>query len=326
MNPIYICEQGAMIRQKSQTIYVEKKGEKLLQWPLIQIERLCLFGNIQISTQALSLLLDNGIDVAFFSFSGKLRGRLIATESKNVILRLAQYERYLDEAFQLALVRRIVQAKINNSRLFLQRFLSHHPNAPIHEEIKSLLDIFPTLPQQKSVSSLRGCEGIAAAIYFRAFGKLFRNNLQFQQRSRRPPKDPVNALLSLGYTLLTNEMLGLLLANGLDPYIGFLHGIVYGRPSLALDMIEEFRQPVIDRLTLRLFNKNIFQPTDFQNLDEQGCLLQETSLKKYFLHYEKSMRNPTIQGKSIREIMRRQVRRLCESIQHRKEYHPYVLR
>ncbi len=325
MNPVYICEQGATVRQKSRTLYVEKQGEKLIQWPVIKIERLCLFGRVQLTTQAVELLLDSGIDVAFFSISGRLRGRLAAAESKNVLLRLSQYERYLDEAFQLQLVRMIVQAKLKNARALLKKYGRNHPACDLASEERTLEQTLDRLPEQKTVAALRGCEGVAAAAYFRGFGKLFRTEWTFEQRSRRPPKDPVNALLSLGYTMLTNEMTGLLTAHGFDPYIGFLHGIVYGRPSLALDMIEEFRHPIIDRLTLKLFNKRIFQTADFEQDEERGILLKEASLKKYFGQYETWMRAREDQNKSYREVMRRQVQRLSAAIRQRRGYHPYVI-
>ncbi len=325
MNPIYICDQGAILRQKSRTIIIEKERKKLLQMPVIKIERICLYGNIQITTQAMNLLMESGVDVAFFSLAGRFRGRLLAVESKNVILRLAQYERYLDESFQVSLVRHLVGAKIKNARALLKKYMQNHPECDIAKEIGALEQVMAQLPDQKNVSSLRGSEGISAASYFRGYGKLFRRELVFEQRSRRPPRDPVNALLSLGYTMITNEMMGLLLAHGFDPYIGFLHGIVYGRPSLALDMIEEFRHPVIDRLTLKLFNKRIVQRSDFQTDENNGVLLTEEALKKYFSNYESWMRAKEENAKSYRDLMRRQVQRLSMAIQQRRDYHPYVL-
>lgn len=257
--------------------------------------------------------------------SGKLRGRLLASESKNILLRLAQYERYLDEKYQLQWVCQVVHAKLRNARAVLKKYGRNHPECELADEVSTLEQTISRLAEEKTVAALRGCEGIAAAVYFRGFGKLFRNELTFSQRSRRPPRDPVNALLSLGYTLIANEMLGLLIAHGFDPYIGFLHGIVYGRPSLALDIIEEFRHPIVDRLTLKLFNKKIFQAQDFQSDEERGTIMQEESVKKYFSHYEAWMKSREENQSSYRDLMRRQVQRLSHAIQHRKAYHPYVL-
>ena len=159
---------------------------------------------------------------------------------------------------------------------------------------------------------------------------MFRKELTFQERTRRPPKDPVNAILSLGYTMITNEILGLVIAHGLDPYLGFLHGVVYGRPSLALDLVEEFRQPVIDRLTLHLFNHNIITIEDFRKVEQDGVYLTNDGMKKYFQFYEKRLKAPLEHGESeltanMRNIMKQQVHRMAKSIQNRKIYNPFSM-
>ena len=159
---------------------------------------------------------------------------------------------------------------------------------------------------------------------------MFRKELTFQERTRRPPKDPVNAILSLGYTMITNEILGLVIAHGLDPYIGFLHGIVYGRPSLALDLVEEFRHPVIDRLTLHLFNHNVLTSEDFSKVEQNGIYLTNDGLKKYFQFYEKRLKAPLEHKEpdatiNIRSIIKRQVHRMATNIQNREIYHPFSM-
>lgn len=159
---------------------------------------------------------------------------------------------------------------------------------------------------------------------------MFSKELRFETRTKRPPKDPVSALLSLGYTLLTNEILSAVSANGMDPYIGFLHGVVYGRPSLALDIVEEFRHPLIDRFTLNLFNNEIFTRQDFQSLEQQGVYLQKDAFKKYLTLYEKRMLEPVAFGKdekiSYREIIKRQVLTMNKAIKNRQIYQPYAMK
>ena len=289
-----------------------------------------LFGNIQLTTQTINLLLQEGIDVSFLTLNGKLRGRLVASESKNVILRLAQYERYLDDEFQLTQARAIVKGKISNARAMILRHLRNHPELNFSKEIELIEQTLRKLDRNQTVNSLVGAEGIATAAYFRCFGQMFRKELIFTERSRRPPKDPVNAILSLGYTMITNEILGLVIAHGLDPYIGFLHGIVYGRPSLALDLVEEFRQPIIDRLTLHLFNHKVLTTEDFQKVKQNGVYLTNDGLKKYFQFYEKRLKAPLKHKESdstanMRSIMKQQVHRMAKSIQNREMYNPFSM-
>lgn len=330
MNPVYITEQGAVVRQSSKTLVITKDDKKIMQIPILKMDRLLLFGNVQLTTQAINLLLSEGIDVAFLTLTGRLRGRLVASESKNVILRLAQYERYLDNAFQIDQAREIVRGKLNNGRVVLLRHMRSYKidKAP---EIDFIEKAMASLAQQESVESLMGSEGISTAAYFRAYGRMFRKELTFKERTRRPPKDPVNAILSLGYTLLTNEILSLVTAHGFDPYIGFLHGIVYGRPSLALDIVEEFRHPLIDRFTLNLFNMEVLKIQDFHPVADNGVYLTAEGMKKYFKAYEEKMRSPLKKqnnGPAItwRAVMKNQVRKMANSITDRETYHPFKVR
>jgi len=325
MNPVYITEQGAVVRQSSKTLVITKDDKKITQIPLLQIDRLLLFGNIQLTTQAINLLLKEGVDVSFLTLSGKLRGRLIATESKNIILRLAQYERYLDDEFQLNQARAIVSGKISNGRALILRYRRNHPDLNFSKEIELIEQTLNKLPRNQTVNSLMGAEGIATAAYFRCFGQMFRKDLIFTQRTRRPPKDPVNAILSLGYTMITNEILGLVIAHGLDPYIGFLHGIVYGRPSLALDLVEEFRHPIIDRLTLNLFNNELLTQDDFKPVAENGIYLTSEGIKKYFQLYEQRLKSPFKKNEpdNFRSVMKRQVLKMAKSIQNLQPYKPF---
>lgn len=154
---------------------------------------------------------------------------------------------------------------------------------------------------------------------------MFKKELVFDKRTRRPPKDPVNAILSLGYTMITNEILGLVIAHGLDPYIGFLHGIVYGRPSLALDLVEEFRHPIIDRLTLNLFNNELLTQDDFKPVAENGVYLTSEGIKKYFQLYEQRLKSSLKKNKpdNFRSVMKRQVLKMAQSIQNLQPYNPF---
>ena len=190
--------------------------------PLLKIDRILLFGNVQVTSQAVGKLLDEGIEVCYLSSKGKFRGKLLPAESKNVLARVAQYERFLDDEFQIEVARSIVAGKINNGRALILRYQRNHPEVDFINELQLIDNTLSKLFNNSTVNSLMGAEGTATAAYFRAYSKMFRTEFQFQKRTRRPPKDPVNALLSFGYTLVTNEIFSLLTAHGLDPYIGFL--------------------------------------------------------------------------------------------------------
>ncbi len=325
MSNLYVTEQNSVIRLSSRTLQITKGKEKIAQVPMINVDSILVFGNPQITTQAMAVLLEEGIDVAFLSTNGKLRGRLTSSVSKNVLLRVAQYERQLDDEFQVNLARTIVKSKIRNGRKVIKRFLYNHSNFDFSNELLLIETTLKKLDNQKTVNSLMGSEGIATAAYFKAFGKMFLKDFRFETRSRRPPKDPVNALLSFGYTLLTNEILALVTAHGLDPHIGFLHGIVYGRPSLALDIVEEFRHPVIDRFVLNLFNYRKLNKNDFEK-SENGILLTDEGRKTFFAHYDKLLKRNLSKEKgpiTLRDLLKRQVRCMTATIKNNAPYKPY---
>jgi CRISPR-associated protein Cas1 len=331
MSTAYVTEQGAVVRQASQHLVVTKDKERLTHLPLIKLERLLVFGRVQLTTEAINALLKEGVDVSFLTYHGKLRGRLVAAESKNIFLRLAQYERHLDDRFQVDFARTIVKAKIRNGRAVILRYQINHPEASFTAALQIIDDTLKNLDNFKTVNSLMGAEGIATAAYFRAFGQMFRKELTFENRTRRPPKDPVNAVLSLGYSLLTNEILSLLIAHGFDPYLGFLHGAVYGRPSLALDLVEEFRHPLIDRFTLNLFNNEILHPDDFRSVEGEGIYLKPEAFKTYLKLYERRLQEPLKldaqeEKMSFRRLFREQIQNLARTLKSQEPYKPFKLR
>ncbi|MBN2010917.1 CRISPR-associated endonuclease Cas1 [candidate division KSB1 bacterium] len=328
MAAIYITEPGCVVGISNRQIVVTKNKIKQLQEPLIKIDRLVLIGNIQITAQAVGVLMEEGIDVSYLSRSGRLRAKLLPVESKNVFLRVAQYERYLDDEFQTRMATILVEGKIHNACALIRRYMHNYPDMNFESELQSIAKSLDKLQTFHSVDEIMGVEGISTAIYFRTFGKMFRGNLTFEKRTRRPPKDPVNAILSFGYTLLTNELFSLITAHGLDPYIGFLHGLSYGRPSLALDLVEEFRQPFIDRFTLSLFNNDVLTEEDFVPVENKGIYLTDDARKRFFEHYERRINESftlpnTDTETTFRKQFRTQVVRMAQAIQQKKTYQPF---
>lgn len=334
MPTLYLLEQGSKLSKTSRRVVVEKERQILLEIPEFKVERVFVFGNVQITTQALKFLLQNNIDVSFFNLRGRFIGKLIPFESKNVYLRIAQYEKFKDEEFKLKIAKLIVKTKIKNSRTLLQKFYRNHPETNLEEEIKRLDEIYQEVERKTKISSLLGLEGVSSKIYFSGFSKCLRKNFSFKERTRHPPQDPVNSLLSLGYSLILSEMFSVIFALGLDPYVGFLHSLEYSRPSLALDLIEEFRSVIVDRLVLDLINKEMLKEEDFEyENSEDGkvlkVLLNQEAKRVFFSQYEKRMNAKITLSSgevSYRRLFDVQTRIMISAIKENSEYIPFILR
>ncbi|MFN3477431.1 MAG: CRISPR-associated endonuclease Cas1 [Candidatus Methylomirabilales bacterium] len=344
MATLYLTEQGSKLVKDHRRLTVEKDGEVIFEVPAFKVDLVLIFGNVAITTPAMSFLLENGIDTAFLSIHGRLKGRLVPLESKNVILRMRQFERAKDQAFTLRLAKQILEGKLKNAKRVIQRYSRNHPEEGDFTAAFNELDrLISTIPRKETLNALMGLEGQASAAYFQAYGKMFRTDMAFTTRSRRPPRDPPNALLSLGYTLLVNEAVGVLSGVGFDPYVGFYHGIHYGRPSLALDLLEEFRHAIVDRLVLTLLNKQILQMKDFQATIEegagegdqeagppQGVFLTAEGRKTFFTHYEERMQGVfshprTGERVTFRKLLFQQAQTLAKAVMEEMAYEPFVI-
>ena len=182
---------------------------------------------------------------------------------------------------RLKFARAIVDNKISNQMEMIRQYRWNDSEYDYREDLNSLSEYQKTLERKETVNGLMGVEGICSAIYFRSYAKMFKSSVSFQERNRRPPKDPINAILSLTYTFLTKEITAALEAESFELYLGFLHGIRYGRKSLALDLIEEFRQPAADRFVLRLFNKGMLGEDDFQ-MEDGAVRLKPNAFKQFW--------------------------------------------
>jgi CRISPR-associated protein Cas1 len=323
MAPLYVVEQGAVLQRDGERVAVRKEGQLLLSVPVFKLDCVVVFGGVQITTQVMALLLANGVEVTFLSADGRLKGRLLPAESRNVVLRLNQYERYRDDAFRLRVSKNIVRGKLANARALVTRYLRNHPDAELTERVHALEDTIVQVGEAKDLDSLRGLEGRGSAVYFSAFGEMIRGELAFSGRTRRPPRDPVNAMLSLGYSLLTQELFGATAARGFDPYLGFYHDVRYGRPALALDMVEEFRPVVVDRLVLSLVNRRVFGPEDVEQTEDGGFMLTRDALKRFVMAYEDRVNSgPTEAEGGWRAVFREQVGRLVRAVRFGEPYEP----
>ena len=267
MPPVYVREQGAVVRKRGQRLMVTRDKKQLLDLPLIHLDQLVIFGNVQLTAPAVAMLLQAEVDVVFFSHYGKFRGRLVHTGSKFAQLRHAQLQKMSDEKVTLAIARQVVAGKLHNQRMGLRTLAAQAPppaQAQVQRATAGIQRMLDRVRNARSLESLRGFEGKAGADYWPAFRSLLANDLGFKGRKYFPPPDPVNALLSFGYSLLLKDVTAAVQLVGLDPYLGFLHSIDYGRPSLALDMMEEFRPVLIDPLVLTMVNDGTVTAGSFE--------------------------------------------------------------
>lgn len=264
MRSLVISEQSVRLHAEGETLFVQKNDQTLRRIPLGEIDQLLLFGQIEVSSAAIMSCTARKVDLVFLTAQGRFRARLVARASKHAALRLEQLRRVSDPHFTLALARRFVLGKVQHQRLLLLRAQRSKKDPALAAAIARLRIIAGRIADAHSLDILRGLEGQAAAIYFPQLGALIRpENLRFSRRSRRPPRDPANACLSFGYTVLQNIIDSELLRRGLEPMFGCLHDPAFGRPSLSLDLLEEFR-PIIDALVVKLFNRGQLATSDFR--------------------------------------------------------------
>lgn len=325
MRILYVKEQGSLIRKTSERIIVEKDNTKLLDIPAIKLDSLVLFGNIQLSTQVMKFFLARGIDVVFMNMKGEHIGSLQAPRSGNVILRIQQYAVATQDTQRLQLAKAIVSGKLSNMKMLLQQGIKNYRTEAFTLAVRELQYCQKCLIRKNAIPSLLGIEGHATALYYRNFPFLLRSSeLRFGGRTRRPPRDPVNALLSFSYAVFGNELTSAIEAAGFDPYIGIYHGIQYGRKSLALDMLEEFR-PFCDRFVIRLVNLGCLKTKDFTVRENGGFYLHPDAMRTYFEQYEAYMAM-LHDGDPMRKIIQTQVLKMKKSIVTGTDYLPWEMR
>ena len=323
MPPLYLVQQNSKIRIRNRRVQVEDESANppvtLASLPLAQVDQVILFGNIGLTTPAIDTFLEQNTEVIFLSQRGEYRGRLQGTVTPHVPLRRAQYLHTGEQDFSLEMAKCFVSAKLNHQRNLLLRHNREKNEPEIADVIEQMQTAIQNVPRKTAISALLGVEGSSSAAYFRGLRRLFDPKWKFDDRNRRPPLDPVNVLLSFGYTLLAEAASSAVQTVGLDPYVGFLHELAYNRPALGLDLMEEFR-PVIDGIVLWCLNSNQLTLADFSSgpperpivLGEQGQrrFLQayESRLDMKFTHPIRQMQYP------LRQCLIEQARQLANCI------------
>lgn len=294
LNTLYVTTQGAYLACENETVTVRVEHETRLRVPIHTLGTIVCFGNIACSPFLLGLCGEHDVGVAFLTEYGKFLARVQPPVSGNVLLRREQYRRADDPEASAKIARGVLAGKIANSRSVLMRAAREQEDATqvqaLRTATKTLLGLARHLKKPLSLDSARAIEGEAAALYFGIFDHLItvqKEDFVFEKRTRRPPTDPVNALLSFHYTLLAHDVASALQGVGLDPQVGFLHRDRPGRPSLALDLMEELRPMFADRQVLTLINRKQVQSRDFHTGETGAVLLHDKARKEVLVAYQK---------------------------------------
>ncbi len=320
---LYIQTQGSTLAHSGGRFVVRKSSQTLFELPFVDVDLIFVFGAVQITTQTLGLCLEKEIPICLFSQKGKYYGVLRPPAKSNWALRRRQYALYEDENARLLFARRVVSAKIRNSRAFIMQRLRNRPDDD--ERVGLLLSRLKHYEKEvasvDSLASLLGVEGSAAREYFELLGRcVFPESFQFTKRSKRPPTDPINSMLSFGYSLVLYRIDSCMAARGLDSTIGLMHES-RGYPALAYDLLEEFRAPIIDALVLKCVNEGIVSPHDFYYGEESppACYLQDDCRARFLRAFERKLDDertlPGVERKvDWRKTIDVQVARLCQYI------------
>jgi CRISPR-associated protein Cas1 len=307
MSTLYIDRKGIQLKLDGGSIAFYENHERVGAVPLAPIERVVMRGDVQLAANILGDLGERGIGVLILSGRKSKPTMLMAKPHNDASRRIAQYRLSLDEKFCVGFTQCILQLKLQGQLSLLQKLRETYLQSryPLKLAIDTVQNCINNIDNTHTIPSLRGIEGAAAASYFGGFADCLAARLKFTGRNRQPPKDPLNAILSLGYTLLHAEAVVALYSAGLDPYIGFYHGLDFGRESLACDLIEPLR-PQFDRMAIEWFQKQELRIEDFSQT-EQGCLMGKAGRTRFYTLFEQ-------QAEQYRQQLTQDVRELIDNL------------
>lgn len=319
MSTLYVTEPGARLEREMRRILVVKEDQALLAVPLAQITQVVLVGNVGATTPALHALLEENIGVLLLNRWGRTLGRLTPAIGGNLALRQQQYTCSGQPEFCLRLATTIATGKLCNYRALARRLVRSHPQLD-PGPIATIERAIQQLKLAPELASVRGLEGTGTRAYFAVLRQVLHPEMGFPARVRRPPSDPVNAILSLGYTLLAQNCLTACEVVGLDPYRGFYHSDVYGRPALALDLMEEFRSLIVDSVMLNLVNRRMLKAKHFEPGPQGALFLKPNGMRTFFRRYtarlQSEVTHPLVGRKltyqKVLEVQARMLRKVIE--------------
>ncbi len=349
MATLYLTKQRSLVKKDGDTLVVYIPEDKEAgtpkskqRIPLMKIDQVVVQGDATITSPALRALLEQRVDICFLTYHGRFIGRLTPAFSKNSLIRIEQHRAHNDPVHRLTLATRFVHGKLSNMRTLLLRYnrkLNDQTITDAAGSIQGVLEQVQILSDgsldaaqaEEQIGTLLGLEGAGTAFYFGVFGRLVQGDLTFNRRSKRPPMDPVNALLSYAYTLLMHQISSAISVVGFDPYVGYLHTSQYGRPALALDLMEEFRPLIADSVTLTLINNGMLKAKDFN--EELGAYrLTDRGRRIFLTKFEERMQtaiqHPVFKYKATyKKCLELQVRLLAKYLTGEiPEYRPFLVR
>ena len=326
---LYITQQGAMLHKSGNRVIVKKDRDVLQEIPIVQLDEVVIFGNGHMTTQTMGYLLQKNIPVSFLSSRGKYKGKLQPPYPKDTLIRKQQYAVAENPQQCLELAKCFVRGKLTNAVRFVQR--QRTQNAEVKSAVSVMRQTLDRLERADSLESLLGYEGSGTAAYYRAYRQFLAHNWGFTNRQFRPPPDPINAMLSLGYTLLHNHVYAFNNVVGFDPYCGYFHQPRHGHAALASDLMEEFRQIIVDDYVLSLVNRNRIREEDFEQTSK-GIRFTKEALDRFLVGYygrmQQTFQHPTRNEKTtyLRAI-ELQVRHLARVITGEEAaYKPFLIR
>ena len=298
LNTLFVTTEGTYLAKDGECLAARVDGQVRLRVPITALESVVCIGRVSCSPQALELCASNGVSLSHLSETGRFMARLEGPVSGNVVVRRTQYRWADDPARTADLARAFIIGKLANARLVLRRGAREIAEPESRNSLSQAADrldrLLDRLPYERDLEALRGIEGEAGRLYWTAFPRLLSGGdplMTFSGRSRRPPLDPMNALLSFLYTLLVHDIRSALESQGLDPQVGYLHRDRPGRPSLALDMMEEFRAVLADRLALTLINRGQLRAQDFRRLDSGAFAIEHGARRTVITAWQERKRD-----------------------------------
>jgi CRISPR-associated protein Cas1 len=326
---VYVSHQGALLRSRGERAVVMSGAETLARINLRRIRQVVLFGRVGMTTAFIHQVLSRGIDVVLLEEDGRYVGRFHSTERATTHVRSTQYHASRKTSDMLRIGRCFVRGKVQNMRVMLLRLERRHGDLGFGPAIRRLDRARVQVDEICSIPELMGVEGAATREYFQLWQRLLDPIWEFQGRRRRPPPDPINAMLSFGYTLLANEGVSAAASAGLDPYVGLLHQAHRGRAGIALDLIEELRPVIVDSVAFDLVSRGRIRPTDFDTTEERGCRLTDAARRQFVAAYERRMLQLITYQDSGRRIsyrvaLHQQARSLVTALEERGAYRPIL--
>ncbi|MDD5456743.1 MAG: CRISPR-associated endonuclease Cas1 [Candidatus Margulisbacteria bacterium] len=329
MPTLYLMNKDSVLGIEGDCFKVTSADGLKTTIPMLKVDAVVAFGDTQITTQAIAELLERDIPTTFLSNHGKYYGRLVSTETRNIELRIEQYKKFGDTAFRILVSRGFVQGKILNGVYLLKNLNRYRKIEGVQKNIEDMLCSVKKLDQVQSLDSLRGYEGSASAAYFKALPFMLNESFGFSERNRRPPRDPINSMLSFSYTLLMYSVYSAVSVVGLDPGIGFFHEYTNNRPALPLDLMEEFRAILADQVVIDLINHDMVSNDDFHIGEDKDrpVFINNDLRQKIIKKYEKRLATVILydnEQASYRRVLELQARQLARCIKNNEAYKPFI--